>query len=239
LSSIKCSVCGQRILHPGGLSGCPNCGAPLAPQLAAPETYTSFSEDDVYADAAIDSDNTPPASSINDSDTSPLAAVMPGSQFPKGFPQRPPELEGSIMLVAAQEEPKRTNGAADTVFNTLLDILWAIPGGSSSSQSKEKERVYVITLRVRSADDVQKDIRLEGRLTGVNVAQGDRVSLWGKDRRGLLIFQRGYNHTTNGSITTTKTQSARNGLWLFAVALAGIVVLYFYYTSNHIPLWPH
>jgi hypothetical protein len=215
---------------------CPNCGAPLAQQIAPPGMGTSFS-DDIFADPAIDS--TPPPNSINDSDTSPFVAITPESPFPKGFPQRPPELEGSIILVAAQEEPKRTNGVSDAIFNTLIDMLWAIPGSSSSSQSKEKERVYVTTVRIRTTDDVQKDIRLEGRLTGVNVAQGDRVSLWGKDRKGLLIFQQGYNHTTNGAITTTKTTSAKNGLWLFAVALAGIVILYFYYTTNHIPLWPH
>lgn len=236
MQSMKCPTCGQRILNPAGLAVCPNCGASLLPQLTT-SIYTSSSDkEDLFSQ--IGTISTPPDSDADDDDTTlfspPTSPIRSDSQFPKDFPRRPPDLEGNITLLESHEEPKHSNGIADSVFDTFLDFLWSISGGSSSQLSKEKEKIQVTLIRIRTEDSGQRDIRFEGRLTGVNVAQGDRVSLWGKNRKGLLALQRGYNHTTKGPITTSKMASPRDGFLLILVALAGIAVFLYY----HILPWP-
>jgi uncharacterized Zn finger protein (UPF0148 family) len=233
MASIKCPACGQRILNPGGLAFCPNCGEPLALQLSEPGAATSFTaEENLFSRLVIDDQS--PASDRSGSDTEPdliVPSEVTNRQYPEGFPKRPPDLEGIVVLVESHEEPKRSNGISESVFNGLLDFLWSIPGSlGSQAQSKEKEKVQVTRVRIRTADDRQRDIRIEGRLTRVNIAQGDRISLWGKQKQGLLAFQRGYNHTAEGIITTSnKANSQNSGLLIIGVMLIGIIVLLYYY----------
>jgi hypothetical protein len=223
-------------LKPGALVLCPNCGEPLGLQLSGPGAAKSSSaKEDLFSHLVID--DKPPASGAYGDDTAPNPIISPiatDSQFPKEFPKRPPDLEGTVILVESHEEPKRSNGVSEAIFNGLLDILWSIPGTiGSQNQSKEKEKVQVTRVRIRTPDERQRDIRIEGRLTGVNVAQGDRVSLWGKHKHGLLAFQHGYNHTAEGSIRTSKMASPKSGLLLIVVALTGILALLYYYSGHH------
>jgi translation initiation factor IF-1 len=238
--SIKCSACGQRILNPGIPALCPNCGEPLELQVSAPHSSgSSTAEEDLFSQIVVD--DQPSASGAYTDDTAPNPVISPSrtdSQFPKGSPKRPPDLTGTVILVESREELKRSSGVGDTIFDSLLDFIWAIPGGpvSLQSQSKEKERIQVTRVRIRTDDDQQKDVRLEGRLTAVSIAQGDQVSLWGKERKGLLAFEYGYNHTTKGSITTSRGTSQKSGLLLLiVVGLLGVIVLgYYYYRGGNL-----
>jgi len=227
--SIKCPMCGQRILDAAGLVTCPNCGGPLVPQLVAAR---GSSYDDPRAHLVVDS-----MPGINNNDTSPIPTVEPisNNQFPSGFPKRPPDLVGTVILIDSHEEPKRNNAIGDMVFNTIVDLLWAIPGSSGSQQNKEKEKAQVTRVRIRTPDDIQRDVRMEGHLRGVNIAQGDLISLWGKQNNGLLAFEYGYNHTTFGTIKTSKTASPKiSGILLLIVGIIGILLLYYYYSNNPI-----
>jgi hypothetical protein len=247
--SIKCPNCGQRILNPEGLLTCPNCGAPLIPQIMGPAgEHSSSYERQPFAGMVVDSAS--PGFSSNDGahgahihtdDTSPLPTFSPGAQghrFPRGLPRRPPDLQGTIILVDAHEEPKRAGGVSNMLSTMLLDLIWSIPGGTSSQLNKEKERVQVTRIRIRTQDGAQKDARLEGRLTAVHLAQGDQVSLWGKQKSGLLLFQHGYNHTTQGIIKTSNMSSSSGTLLLFVV-IFGILMFIYFYSSSHSALHPH
>jgi predicted RNA-binding Zn-ribbon protein involved in translation (DUF1610 family) len=206
--SIKCSVCGQRILNPTGLMACPNCGAPLVPQPAtstAGQYYsTSSSEENAFAGTILGA--TPYAFNNGSDSTAPPPSIDPtmtGSQYPKQFPQRHPDVKGTIIHIETHEEPKSSGGAAEVAFKTISDIIWSMFGLSSTQASKEKEKEPVMRIRIREHDGMLRDVRLEGRLTGINIAQGDIVALWGKKKgSGPLVFEQGYNHTADGSITS-------------------------------------
>lgn len=248
--SMKCPNCGQRILNSEGLLMCPNCGAPLMPQITGPaRAHSSSYEQQLFAGMVVEGDA--PGSSfkggdggprIHTDDTSPLPTFSPDAQehqFPKGLPRRPPDLQGTIILVDAHEEPKLAGGVSNVVSTMLLDLVWSIPGGSSSQLNKEKERVQVTRIRIRTQDGIQRDARLEGRLTSVHLAQGDHVSLWGKQQGGLLLFQHGYNHTTHGVIKTSNMPSPQSVILLIAVIIFGILMFIYFSSSSHFTLHPH
>ncbi len=242
MSPMKCPACGQRILNPAGMIRCPNCDASLMPQITmspyAPDAHDDFSSQPNLDDNSSSSED----SDLHSEDTAPFPSVAPTpimTTYPKNFPKRLPDCEGTVILLETHEEPKRSNSAGEIVFNTLTDFIWSIPGGSATSSSlstsKEKDKVHVTRIRIRDDKNVQSDIRIEGRLTGVNVAQGDRVSLWGKEKKGLLKFEYGYNHTTRGPITAGKAASPISGLLLVLVGVLGIIVLAITFLRGHRP----
>lgn len=236
MPSIKCPACGQRILNSAGIATCPNCGEALVPQLIAPINPATPDED---ISSSIDLNKTPHYAEDKNDNAIPLSHISQTratSQFPKGFPRRSPDLEGIVTLLESHEEPKRSNSAVDATFNTLLGFIWSIPGGSSSSQlNKEKEKIQVMRIRIRTDADEQRDVRIEGRLTGVNIAQGDQISLWGKNHKGLLAFQYGYNHTIKGPIRTSTMTSPFSGFLFIFVGIAGILILLYYHIIPRLP----
>jgi hypothetical protein len=147
-----------------------------------------------------------------------------------GF-QRPPDVEGTVIQIQAQEEPPQP-GITGGVGRFFLDIFWSLP---NVPMQVDKDKVRVSVVRVRSTNGAQKDIRMEGHFTGVNVALGDIVSLWGYRRKGLLIFRKGYNHTSDGPIQTTVTGQATKGTLLFIAVIALIIVFAF---TNGWLNWP-
>ena len=239
MSPTKCPACGQRILNPSGIIRCPNCGASLMPQITmspySPDTHDDFSP-------PPEQDNQPPASEAfdrNQEDTipTPTPPVPVMTAYPKDFPKSLPDCEGTVILLDSHEEPKRSSGVSEIAFNTLMDFIWSIPGGAASgtTSSKEKEKVQVTRIRIRDDNGSQNDARLEGRLTGVNVAQGDRISLWGKDKDGLLAFKYGYNHTSKGPIRTSKAKAQVNIFVFMLVVLGGIIAAIFMMFGGHKP----
>ncbi len=77
---------------------------------------------------------------------------------------------------------------------------------------------------------------MEGYFSGVNMSLGDIVSLWGYKRRGLLIFTRGYNHTSQGPIMTTLQGNTSKGCLLFLVVIALLLLLA--YLNGLLTHWP-
>lgn len=146
--------------------------------------------------------------------------------------QTPPNIEGIVIQIQAQEEmPQRGIGGA--IGNFFLELIWSVP---NVPMSPDKDRVRVTTVRVRQADGSQRDIRMEGYFSGVNMSLGDAVSLWGTKRRGLLIFSRGYNHTSQGPIMTTLQGNTSKGWLLFLIIIALLVLVA--YLNGWLTHWP-
>jgi translation initiation factor IF-1 len=141
--------------------------------------------------------------------------------------RRPPDLAGVIILVQSQEELPMP-GAVGSIATALRDIIWPMP------QQQAREKVHVTTFRVRTQDDEQKDARIEGYLKGANLTLGDKVSLWGWHRKGVLIVRRGYNHTSKGDVTSTVTGSAFSSVVLLIVAVAGMLLLLYLYLHGYL-----
>ncbi len=79
----------------------------------------------------------------------------------------------------------------------------------------------VTTARVRKADGTLHDVRFEGDLVRSRIALGDRVSLRGSERNGVLIVKQGYNHTTGGEIRVRPPQLP----WLSIIVLVILIAI--------------
>jgi hypothetical protein len=150
--------------------------------------------------------------------------------LPRGFPKRPPDISGMLVLVQSQHEIRRNTGVA----KALVDAIWPAPEGASANKERQ---VNVTTLRIRnSSDGVQQDARMEGYLKGANISLGDTISLWGRRYKGSLVVYRGYNHTTK-SVVMTSTMTSPLPILLFLLLL---VALFFLLSSFlHISLLPN
>ncbi|MBO0779822.1 MAG: zinc ribbon domain-containing protein [Ktedonobacteraceae bacterium] len=147
--------------------------------------------------------------------------------------QRAPDVEGTVIQIQAQEEPPQP-GIAGSIGRIFLDIFWSLP---NVPMQPDKDKIRVTTARIRSGNGAQRDIRIEGHFTGVNMSLGDIVSLWGFKRKGLLIFTKGFNHTSQGPILTTTSAQARQGFLIFVLVIAAVVYLAFSVGWLHWPLW--
>jgi hypothetical protein len=150
-------------------------------------------------------------------------------KLPLGFPRRPPDIFGTVVTVQAQQEIRQT----DSAFSQLRDALWSMPGEMAS---KEKENVNVTMLRVRTNDGKQRDARMQGYLRGANISLGDTVSLWGRNRRGMITVYKAFNHTSKAVITTSSMNSSLGFmlLLLLLVIVAALTLVFQYHI--HLPL---
>jgi hypothetical protein len=138
--------------------------------------------------------------------------------LPRGFPKRPPDISGTLVMVQNQHEIRRNEGFS----KALVDALWPAPDASSTNKERQ---VNVTTLRIRnSSDGIQQDARMEGYLKGANISLGDTISLWGRRYKGTLVVYRGYNHTTK-SIVMTNTMTSPLPVLLFLVLLVALFFL--------------
>lgn len=80
--------------------------------------------------------------------------------------------------------------------------------------------------RIRGDDDSEFIVRLKGRLISGNLAQDDRVSFWGKWRRGTLFAQRAYSHRTRSWVDLDKSHSWV-GLAATIVFILGVVIWFY------------
>jgi hypothetical protein len=139
-----------------------------------------------------------------------------------------------IQIQAIDEQPRPRFAGAIGFF--LLDVMWSVP---NVPMNPDRDKIRVTTVRVKLADGSQKDVRMEGQLTGVNVSLGDLVSFWGSNYRGLLLFSKGFNHTAQGLILTSRTDDSSKGTILFVIAIILLLVVAF--TSGwlhwHWPPW--
>jgi hypothetical protein len=159
----------------------------------------------------------------------PGPAPWESESLPRGFPKRPPDISGTLVLVQSQHEIRRNNGLS----KALIDAIWPTPDATSANKERQ---VNVTTLRIRnSSDGVQQDARMEGYLKGANISIGDTISLWGRRYKGTLVVYRGYNHTTK-SVVMTNTMTSPLPVLLFLLLL---VALFFLFSSFlHISLLP-
>jgi hypothetical protein len=90
--------------------------------------------------------------------------------------------------------------------------------------------------RLRLSDGTQKDARLEGYLMGAHLTLGDVLSLWGRQRHGIILVRRAFNNTS-GAVVSTRV--SRSSLWtplVFLVLL--LLTLFIMYHWYHIPILP-
>lgn len=63
-----------------------------------------------------------------------------------------------------------------------------------------KDQEAVRDVRLRDFDGHEHLVRIRGEFTAGNVAVGDEVEIAGFDRRGTLLFHRGFNQRTRSEI---------------------------------------
>ncbi len=125
-------------------------------------------------------------------------------KLPWGFPRRPPDVAGKIILInQSQELPDYPNVILGLV-NMLTELIWMIP---NDTMKKEEERLQVTIVRIRTnKEDAKKeelkDVRLIGYLRGANLTLGDLVWFWGWHRKGSLLVRKGYNWTSKAIVET-------------------------------------
>ncbi|GHO57223.1 hypothetical protein [Ktedonobacter robiniae] len=156
-------------------------------------------------------------------------------KLPTGFPHRPPELWGKVILVQSQLENPPLAGLG-FFLRLLRDVLWPVP---NEVRSKEQEKIMITTIRVRTENGQPQDARIHGYLRGANVSLGDTISIWGKrGRRGAIYIRRAYNHTVQGAVSTSAMiGSAQFFLLLIIVAIVGLLALL--WLKVPIPFLPH
>jgi hypothetical protein len=160
----------------------------------------------------------------------PVEEPWDSGSLPRGFPKRPPDISGTLVLVQSQHEIRRNSGLG----KALVDAIFPMPNDTTAA-NKERQ-VNVTTLRIRnSSDGVQQDARMEGYLKGANISIGDTISLWGRRYKGSLVIYRGYNHTTKSVVMTNTMTSPMPVLILLLLMLAVFFLLSSYMHLDFLP----
>jgi hypothetical protein len=158
--------------------------------------------------------------------------------MPWWFPRRAPDVAGTLIHVQTQHESFVSADVMGAIFKIFTDIVWSIAGESQHqhrSQEGGRGESMVTLLRIRTSDGTQRDARLRGHLTGANLTLGDKVSLWGWKRRGMLVVRRGFNHTSKSVISSSAMKSALPMLGLLLTLALGF---YLWVYFGHVSLWP-
>ena len=152
-------------------------------------------------------------------------------KYPFWFPRRPPDIIGSIIHI---QEHSENSSMTWSFLRGLCDIVWVAQ--SSPNAHAKHEQLHVTMLRLRLSDGTQKDARLEGYLMGAHLTLGDVLSLWGRQRRRVIIVRRAFNNTS-GAVVSTRL--GRYSVWpslVFLVVLLLILfVVYHWYTIPVLP----
>jgi hypothetical protein len=122
------------------------------------------------------------------------------------------------MHIESKEEIFNNPDILALLATLLVEILWILV---NVQQERENARVVVTTVRIQTFEGQFKDARLRGNMRGADMALGDRVSLWGIKHRGVLFVRRGFNHTSQGVVST----NAAGLLLPVVIAAVGFVVL--------------
>lgn len=94
------------------------------------------------------------------------------------------------------------------------------------SPRQTPEMQEVIVLRVEDAGGKLTEARIEADIHGAGVRLGDHVTLWGQYRSGVLIVQRGYNHSSGADIRMSGSGGVTQIVQIFAI----VVILLFLLT---------
>lgn len=101
------------------------------------------------------------------------------------------ELQVSAPVNLLQAVLKMTMALILLPFRPLI-VLSALIFGQRSQ--REKETVY--TIRIEQPDGRGAETRVEGEVTTSLAIRGDYISIWGKDRGGVLLAKKIFNHTS-------------------------------------------
>jgi hypothetical protein len=117
------------------------------------------------------------------------------------------------------------------IATLLVELVWVMV---DVQQEKENDRIVMTTVRVQTYDGTFKDARLRGNMRGANLSLGDRVSFWGQKRHGVLCVGRGFNHTTQG-VVSTRSMGLMVPALIVMIAFVGGV----YFAPTWLPLASH
>jgi predicted nucleic acid-binding Zn-ribbon protein len=110
-----------------------------------------------------------------------------------------PTLSGIVMHIESKEEVFNNPDIMASLAMVLVEFIWILV---NVQQERENDRIVMTTVRIQTSEGLFKDARLRGNMRGADMALGDRVSLWGIRRRGVLFVRHGFNHTAQGMIST-------------------------------------
>jgi hypothetical protein len=139
-------------------------------------------------------------------------------KLPWYFPRIRPTIFGIVMHIESKEEIFNNPDILASLAMLLVEFIWILV---NVQQERENDRVVMTTVRIQTFEGQLKDARLRGNMRGADIALGDRVSLWGIKRRGVLFVRHGFNHTSQGVIST----NAANMLVLVLMAVAVMALL--------------
>jgi translation initiation factor IF-1 len=194
---------------------------PIVPAPANPfvsnvqSIYVPFEERDLIQTITTN----PPQSDQWDADT-----------LPWWFPRRRPDIAGSVMDVQSQQEDARASSSG-SILRVIADIIWASAGTQQHGQ--EKEMVPIVVIRVRTEEGIQRIARFRGYLIKANLSLGDKVSLWGKRRGGVLFVRRAYNHTARAVVSTRSTTPSIAFALISLLLLASVIA---FILTHHVSL---
>ncbi len=237
MPSAKCPNCGHRIMLPTSLPKCPNCGAILPSQFVAEDaslTPMGGGGGGGRSRSSLGGSYVPPADDDFDStpnenpfDASYAAGPGPSAGFSSpiinGTPMDPadntryplslpwwrkPDIRGMVIGLQPLQEVPLNNDWLTSLFLLFRDIVWPMSPHGYFQDRPQVDKINVTMVRVRRSDDSQRDARLIGHITGANISLGDEIALWGKKRRGSLYITKGFNHTSQAIIATTKNMNA-------------------------------
>jgi len=152
-------------------------------------------------------------------------------KLPWYFPKVRPQTSGMVVHIESKEEIIDYPDIFAAIATLLVGLIWVLV---DVQQEKEHDRVVMTTVRVQAHDGTLKDARLRGNMRGADLSLGDRVSLWGTKRRGVLFIRRGFNHTTQGVVSTASLGLIVPALIVIVAFVGGI-----YFAPVWVPLVSH
>ena len=201
MPSRTCLHCGTRNFT--GNSKCSGCGTVLgaagsaAPPSPAPAPVSSWG-------SAFSPVSTP----VPYAPASKAPVVHPAARAAGPIPSRwgAPIVEGTVIDTSQiQVSVKPRTGFFRGLLGILLFVFrpamvlaaWVLRGRSPT------EHKTVLILRIERDDGGLEQARIESDLDGATMDLGDRVSIWGKRRAGVVIVKYAFNHTVGAEVRLT------------------------------------
>lgn len=136
--------------------------------------------------------------------TSPIHA--PHHPLPQKFYRWGPSLvEGKVLDIRQTQNVDRgfktgdllSIGAKTVLF--FIDIKYLFMSWALGSK-KSKDMKTIEILRIESPARGVVDVRIEKDMVGAGINICDYVSVWGREITGVVVMNRGFNHTVNAEI---------------------------------------
>lgn len=210
---IKCDACSYKIQLPQPTLVCPSCGRPFtAPGSgsSAKPVPVPIPTSSSYSPVPMPSSSYPPVpvpppvppmpmpsgSPVPPVPTSPGSALGP---LPPGMPSRLPDLEGEIAIPPVNSPQQIPLDWSQILLRVLFFPFFMRETVKTGSLPKPTITVHRWLIE-RVSDRAKCEARVEGDLIGSQPSLHQKVSLWGHNRGGTLIVNRGYNHDTKAEI---------------------------------------